>query len=120
MKSPPRVITTLAAQLAKNSTMKKKISCVIYTKKDVVATGVNRYLSLSGSKRTIKRLGIQALSIHAEMDALINALDDRVLGYENERVYVYRRNGLLARPCDLCMSTLVRAGISPQNIAWSG
>lgn len=94
----------LAAKEAKKSSQWFKMGCVIVRKNGkVIGRGYNKVKTHpSGS-------GF-ASSCHAEVSAVINALGN-VHSLDNCIAYVYRKNGLMAKPCKDCHSLLKRNGI---------
>lgn len=81
-----------------------KVGAVLVRKGKVISRGHNRNkfdrLWGSGFSKTV----------HAESSAIRDALN-RVNDLSGCTIYIYRRNGLLSRPCDCCMNHLISLGI---------
>lgn len=86
------------------------MSAVIFNKKGIINTGFNRWLLIGGQFNKHSRY-----SIHAEIDSIIGVSQKELIGAS---IYIYREKGNLAKPCNCCMHSLIRNGIS--NIYWSG
>lgn len=106
----PQNVIDLAKKLALKSTMKHKIGAVIYNKKKIIGVGYNRWLII-GNYNCNK---YNRHSIHAEIDAMLGCDKRELYG---SSIYIYRKNGRLAKPCNVCMEHILKSGIS--NIYWS-
>ena len=88
--------------------MKHKIGAVIYNKKKIIGVGYNRWLIIGNYNKHSRH------SIHAEIDAMLGCDKRELYG---SSIYIYRKNGRLAKPCNVCMEHILKSGIS--NIYWS-
>lgn len=104
MKAIPVHIIRLAQRLAEKSTMKYKLSAIIFNNKyQVINTGYNRWLLVGHREKIPFRT-----SIHAEADAIIGTSRQDLYG---SSILVFRKNFGLARPCRNCQNMINAAGI---------
>lgn len=99
----------IALEEARKSDHKHRIGCVIFDKNTIMSRGFN--VSLMNRKKLHPRFRRWPNSIHAEVNAIINARTD----LNGADIFIIRINRyeelLLARPCDHCMSYLQYVGI---------
>lgn len=96
----------LAKKIARKSTSKYKLGCVVVRKNKVINVGFN------DMTKTHPKSNAYYNMLHAEVDALIG------LDFENTKncdVYVFREHKdgklALAKPCPTCMMALNKAGV---------
>lgn len=105
MRSVDEKFLSLADKQARKSKSKQQMGAIIVKHKEVLSKGVNRNVSLY---KVLTRYGLM-YTIHAEMDAL------RKVPYEETKgctIYVNRAGFRMAKPCEICMPILERAGIA--------
>lgn len=96
-----------AIKLCMKSDMRYKLSAIIYDNKGrVINSDYNRWLRI-GKDRFRS-------SIHAEQGAIIGCSRSELWG---SSIFVYRKNGRMAKPCPICMSMILDSGI--RNVFWS-
>jgi len=103
-------IVKLAIEEAKQSTHPLfKLGCVIFKKKIIISTGRN--YNLKSRKSLHPKFTRWKNSVHAEVDAIINAKTD----LKNCCLFVVRinkkNNFLLAKPCQQCQQYIKHVGI---------
>lgn len=108
-------IFQLAEKTSLKSSMSQKMSAIIFKGDEIINTGFNRWLYIG--RRQIKSRNGTPFSIHAEQDALE---DCSLKELRNASIYIHRVGGKFARPCNCCMSRILRAGIREDRIYWSG
>jgi len=96
----------LAKKLSKKSEYYQKLGAVIVKKGDVIGVGFNK------PKKTHPRSNTLFRTIHAELDAILNAGEELVQGCD---IYIYRehRSGVpaISKPCKFCEKLLKEYGI---------
>ena len=98
-------VINLAIKLADKSTMRYKMSAVIFNKKGrIINTGYNRWLLIGHHDVVPHRT-----SIHAEADAIIGC---SLRDLYNSSIFVFRRNFRNAKPCHNCTKMIRNAGIT--------
>lgn len=104
----PSGYTQFAIEAAKFSKIRFRVGCVLIRKSTVISVGWNKIRSVrSVTKRFIKFPG----SIHAEVDAIINARAD-LRGCDAIVIRLDRMGKLaLAKPCKDCLNYLEYVGI---------
>lgn len=117
-KDVPDNIVQHAIELANMSSMKFKVSAVVYRDDKVLGSDYNRWF---GSSK-VCLYGVPVYSRHAEIGALRRAyLHYGYEGVSGASMYVHRvgRDGdaRLAKPCEHCASVAELLGIS--NVYWS-
>lgn len=97
----------LAKLISKHSTYNPQIGAVIYKGNKAISVGFNKKKS-----HPVFANEDRFYSLHAEMGAIINAKQD-LTGCS---IYVYREykdgSPALAKPCHLCMPSIIEAGIT--------
>jgi len=99
----PNTLLPLAEKLSEKSTMRYKLSAIIFKKNRIINTGYNRWLTI-GHKTKI----YSATSIHAEADAIIGCSRQELWG---SSILIYRKNSGLAKPCKHCTDLIITSGI---------
>lgn len=93
-------IMQIAERVARKSTCRYKVSCVLVDDNgEVVATGYNHHSS-SGRK-------MGKPTVHAEMDALSKVRKPST----NLTAFIFRKNGRIITPCESCKALLEAYGI---------
>ena len=97
-----------AESASKQSKLRFRVGCVLYHKGNIISTGYNKMRSVrSITKRFVKFPG----SIHAEVDAIINAKRE-LNGCVAIVIRLDRMGNLaLAKPCKECLNYLEYVGI---------
>jgi deoxycytidylate deaminase len=104
----------IAERIAQKSEMKHKLAALIVLKNTVLSVGYNRHMGMELDKKPI---GVVcsggSYSIHAELDALNKAFKVYPEARNSSKLvlYVARKGGRLAKPCDDCQMILKRHGI---------
>jgi deoxycytidylate deaminase len=107
----------LAGQYANKSSMFSRHGCVLVSQGKAVAYGVNQLRNYS------KDHLIQGCSCHAEMDAIRNAIKNKVFSKHVPKLTIYivrfnrNKTYLDARPCILCYHLISSYGI--KNIVYT-
>lgn len=111
-----------AIELAKNNPIEKlpALAAVLVLKEGGYVTGYNRLKTHPLQARFSSRPG--AIYLHAEVDAIVNALRYHTLSdLDGSALYVARvlKNGqpALAKPCAGCQRAIVHFGI--QHVEWT-
>jgi deoxycytidylate deaminase len=108
-------ILQLAEKISLKSPMRNKMSAIVFKREEIINTGYNRWLFM-GSRQIRSKNGTP-YSIHAEQDALEDCSRKEL---RNASIFIYRHKNLLAKPCNCCMSRILRAGIREDRVYWSG
>lgn len=100
-----------AIKMAKRSSEKQQIGCVITDKKGrVIAAGYNRKKTHPLQAQYAKQYNPEKIYLHAEIDAII-----KLKGEIPHTLYVGRimKSGDygIARPCPICMAALIEVGV---------
>lgn len=99
----------MAITEAEKSDHQHRIGCVIFDKNTILSKGFN--VSLKSAKKLHPRFRRWPNSIHAEVNAILNAKTD-LKGSDIFIVRINRKNELLlAKPCTYCLSYLHYVGI---------
>jgi len=100
-------ILAMAEQTCLRSTMKFRMSAIIFNHHGILAKGYNHQLTVRDPV-LIRRIGLIAWSIHAEQDALSKVKGIDLKGYS---IYVHRYRRNLALPCVCCLPYILDRGI---------
>ena len=103
-------IISAAIACSTRSNMKFKLGAIVYKNETILGRGYNHYL------RKTSKFGHPVYSLHAESHAIQFAIKKhgrRAL--VGASIYIYRRNGNLARPCPCCLSLIEMVGITEIN-----
>ena len=91
----------LAERESRKSVLRHQLGAVIKMRGKVISTGYNE-------RRTHPSLGCgRWKSLHAESSAIYNALKKKKV-VEGAVLYVYRKNGLISKPCEDCQRLIKR------------
>jgi deoxycytidylate deaminase len=104
-------LINIAIEEAKKSTHPQhKIGCVLFIKNNIISKGKN-YPQKSVKHLLMKKYSPYPYSVHAEIDAIINAKTD--LKKVNLLVVRISKSGklLLAKPCKYCQAYIDYVGI---------
>jgi len=102
----PHPFMNLAKEESEKSPMRYQLGAVIVKKGRVVAKGYNNY-------KTHPKFGTREnkwRTLHAECAAVYNALK-KGMNPENSVIYVYRKYGRKALPCEHCQKIIKEFGI---------
>ena len=100
--------------IASESVGNARIASALVCRNEIVSVGINKRKSHPLQAKYSRNE--QAIMVHGELDAIINALRDRrLVDIERSTMYVVRvkRDGslALARPCSGCQRAIVAFGI---------
>lgn len=98
-------IILFAVAKANKSTMRHRMSAVVFHGKNIIGSGFNK-CHRSGKKSN--HHSVYCYSEHAEVSALINTPRSELRGAS---MFIYRRNNRCSAPCPTCRSIVERVGI---------
>jgi|ERR1035437_802365 deoxycytidylate deaminase len=106
----------IAEKISEKSEMKQKVAALVVCKNTVLSVGYNRHRGMELDKAPTGMVySGGGYSIHAEIDALNKAFKvfpEMRNNTDKLTLYVARKGGRLARPCEECQTMLKRYGIS--------
>jgi tRNA(Arg) A34 adenosine deaminase TadA len=118
--SIPIEIIEFAETLAAKSSMKQKMSAVIFRGNKILSSDYNRWVRYStiGNSTRACVYGVPVFSVHAEISAIRKFYRHYgSKGFIGSSIYVHRLGSRNAKPCSHCMQVVLMMGIS--NIYWS-
>jgi tRNA(Arg) A34 adenosine deaminase TadA len=121
-KAVPDSIIEYADNLASFSSMKHKMSAVIFRNGEILGSDYNRWMG-STNEPSACLYGVPVFSRHGEIGAIRKVYRHYgTAGFVGASIYIHRYNkksrNMLAKPCKHCMQVIEMMGI--KKVYWSG